>query len=636
MNYSINIKQNQKWVYFLLILVVFVLYSNSIKNDYSLDDHLVNKSNELTQVGIKGIPEIFKNYSFHEKQLSYTYRPLLITSFAIEYSLFGVNPHISHFISILLYALLVMLIYYFLLILFTNVNDWIKLITVILFIVYPLHTELVDNIKSRDELLVGIFGFLILIHFIKYLNDNKKYRLFLVFLFVVAGILTKLSIVIYIGIIPFLYLYHYQKSEKKNWFPLVLSILIVLVTFVSLHYFKQLYLPNESVKRNLFYFENPLILSSFSERIPSGLVIGLYNFKLLFWPFNLVYYYGYNHVPIIGWKSVFPYLSILFYIVFIFIIIKNFKNKFFLSLGGIILLTNIIAVSNIFILLPGIVAERFIFFGSLGFIMMLVFVVFNLFRRLNWLKIESSTTKFKLQAILLTLLIIIILSIKVYSRNKIWADEFTLISTDINLLSNSAKANDMLSYQLFGKIKTEKNELRRNFYINDAIKYSQQCLFTYPNYTTCWNNLGTLYYIKQDFSKAEACFKKAVSIDKTDANPLFNLGNIYQRQLKVEQSRLCYEKALENNPTIVDLIPVYKQFIIKNNKVDESIIFILKLTEKYPKSYDLHLLLVDFYSYKNDPINMLFYLNKAYQIKPTNEITAYIKQVTVLINKNLN
>ena len=89
-------KINNKSIAVFILVLIFVIYGNSLKNKYSLDDHIVNSNNKLTQIGIKGISEIFKNYSFSEKNFNYAYRPIVITSFAIEYQLFGTSPQVSH------------------------------------------------------------------------------------------------------------------------------------------------------------------------------------------------------------------------------------------------------------------------------------------------------------------------------------------------------------------------------------------------------------------------------------------------------------------------------------------------------------------------------------------------------------
>jgi hypothetical protein len=97
----------------LLLLFCFLLYGNSISNGYALDDELVTTTDRqihpLVDQGISGIPSIFtQSYSVNEEQ-NYEYRPLVLTTFAIEKSMFGTSEnwvHISHFIQVLLYFFL--------------------------------------------------------------------------------------------------------------------------------------------------------------------------------------------------------------------------------------------------------------------------------------------------------------------------------------------------------------------------------------------------------------------------------------------------------------------------------------------------------------------------------------------------
>ena len=623
-------KINNKSIFVFILIVIFVIYGNSLKNKYSLDDHLVNSKNLLTQNGIKGIPEIFKNYSYSEKNLKYAYRPIVIASFAIEYSLFGVNPQISHFISILLYALFCILLFRFFQMLFSDTSIWIIFFSIIIFIVHPIHTEVVDNIKSRDELLVAVFGMFMFIEYFKYLNDKKVYRLIILSLLFGLGYYSKESILLYVCSVPFI---HFIKGNKSGKWRSIIGISAGLILlFVSVSLLKHQLLSENQQERTFLFFENPLVNQSLAERFPTGIAIGIPYLKMLFCPQNLSYYYGYNQIPIVTWVSGIVYLSLIFHSFLFYYMIKIVRTHSFLSTAIFCYLINIVAVSNIPALLPGIVAERFIFYGSIGFSMAVSFFMFHFFEKINWF--NPSLKKLPNRKIIFIFLFIIILcSAKVIDRNKNWHDDFSLVSSDVKHVLKSAKVHDMYAFQLLGKIKAEKNYQKRNAYVLEGIKQCEMALFIYPNFATSWNNLGTLYFSQQNYQKAEICFQKVISIDSSDANPLFNLGNIYQMQLKSNLAHLYYQKALNQNPDLFDLIPVYKKFVVDNGEIDEAIRFSVGLTEKFPKSYDLNLLLIDLYNSKNDYKNMLVYLNKANIIKPSPELELYIKKITKFIPK---
>ena len=96
----------------MIAALAFVLYVNTLWNQYALDDAIVITQNQFTQQGFKGIgnimtSDVFLGFFKTEKNLvaGGRYRPLSVVTFAIEHQLFGENPGVSHFINLLLYAL---------------------------------------------------------------------------------------------------------------------------------------------------------------------------------------------------------------------------------------------------------------------------------------------------------------------------------------------------------------------------------------------------------------------------------------------------------------------------------------------------------------------------------------------------
>ncbi len=105
-------------VYFLLLIISFILYGNTLQHQYALDDAIVITENDFVKQGVSGIPDIlttdvFTGFFGVKKNLveGGRYRPLSLVSFAIEYELFGEEPFVSHLINILLYALSGMLLF---------------------------------------------------------------------------------------------------------------------------------------------------------------------------------------------------------------------------------------------------------------------------------------------------------------------------------------------------------------------------------------------------------------------------------------------------------------------------------------------------------------------------------------------
>ena len=222
-------KITNKKVYLLIAVMSLLLYGNSINNEYALDDDMV-VDNILVSHGIKAIPRIFKSRYAVGKQ-EYEYRPMVTSSFALEKQFFGRLPasqskkekeknnlltqaNISHFINLLLYILTCMLLYSLLQNIFKEYNVLLPLLITILFLIHPLHTEAVANIKSRDELFVLLGIIISLKLYLKYTVTNQlKYAGFAM-IFVLFAILSKKNAIAALGLVPVV-LYFVKADYKK-------------------------------------------------------------------------------------------------------------------------------------------------------------------------------------------------------------------------------------------------------------------------------------------------------------------------------------------------------------------------------------------------------------------------------------
>ncbi|HHW58814.1 MAG TPA: hypothetical protein GX402_01050, partial [Bacteroidales bacterium] len=160
----INDIDNKKLTIFLFI-IASILYLPTITFDYTLDDGLLIINNKFTQQGIKGIKDIFTHDAFEGalgEGAKYVaggrYRPFTQFIFAIQKELFGFKPWIGHLTNILSYALLMVILFLTIKALlafppFNNENaKLIAFISTLLYLFHPIHTEVVCNIKSLDEI----------------------------------------------------------------------------------------------------------------------------------------------------------------------------------------------------------------------------------------------------------------------------------------------------------------------------------------------------------------------------------------------------------------------------------------------------------------------------------------------------
>ena len=181
----------------IFIIISLALYFKCISFGYVLDDKIVITDNSYTKKGFEGIwdhlsSESFEGYFGEQKNLLQggRYRPLSLITFAIEYELWGLNPALSHLINILFYAFCGFMAFITLRRLFgektfsKKVLFALSFISALLFIVHPIHTEAVANIKGRDELMAFFFSMAALFYALKYFDSQKlKYAGFIIIAF---------------------------------------------------------------------------------------------------------------------------------------------------------------------------------------------------------------------------------------------------------------------------------------------------------------------------------------------------------------------------------------------------------------------------------------------------------------------
>ena len=187
----------------LLALFAFVLYANTINHGYVLDDNLAMANNPKVAKGISGIFEIFSQPYRENCFGGCLYRPLTLTTFALEWTVAPKKPLIGHWMNVLWYAATALLLFHTLRRLFANRSTWISIVATALFIAHPVHTEVVANIKSRDEILSAFFVILTLYWFVRwYQRPAVKYVVFTAVSYL-AALLSKEGAITMIAVFPF-------------------------------------------------------------------------------------------------------------------------------------------------------------------------------------------------------------------------------------------------------------------------------------------------------------------------------------------------------------------------------------------------------------------------------------------------
>ena len=491
-----NPKQKNK-ILLLIFALTFLLYGNTIKNKYSLDDNYVTvttpekPNNPRIVKGIKGIPEIFTTHYVESKEQSFEYRPIALATFAIEYQFFGSNPHISHFFNVLLYAINNIILFLVLSKLFKTYNVIFPLLITVLFIVHPIHTEVVASIKSRDELLSFLFGICSLLFALKYFEFKQIKYLFIYVLFLMSALLCKKTAILFIGLIPLTYYFFYSVKPKQ----LLLFFGAILLTLICFALFKKAMVNENTTVRIYAFFENPLFYEENKfTRIPFALYSIGYYIKLLVFPYPLCCYYGYSTIPFVEWTTPLVFISLFFHIGIVLYAVIHIKEKNVLSYGIIIYLIGVFPFSNTMSLATGIIAERYIYFASLGFCISFVCLLSTLLKN----NLQNSKTNSSFSFVMIA--IFVLCSGLTISRNTKWIDEITLFRNDCKNFKNSCNLQYIIGNKLYTQIfitppgaKKDSLIIEMTNHFKQAASLMEEGVKRYPQDYTTLNNIGTIY-----------------------------------------------------------------------------------------------------------------------------------------------
>ncbi len=624
---SLQDPKKQRRTYFLVIVAIaFLFYGNSIGNGYALDDNYVTATgpqnpNPRVQKGFAGIAEIFSSHYFESEKQNFEYRPLVLTTFAIEYQFFGSNPHVSHFINIMLYALTGIVLLLVLTQLFAGFHALFPLFITVFFMAHPVHSEVVNNLKCRDELLSFLFGMLSLRAFLLHAKEGAFKHIAYGVIFLVVALLSKRTAILFAGLIPAtLFLFTNEKKQKIVLFALLLAGLYFVFEFVEQHL-----LSAERENRQYAFIENPLFHDKdLSHRIPTAFYALGYYIRLLIFPHPLSCYYGFKTIPVADWTSLFAWASILFHLFIGIYAVLSVRKKPILAYAIFIYLLGISPFTNLTRPIVGVIGERFIYFSSLGFCIALGYLFFAAFVREG--NKMPDWKQWKPGIKIMGILVLGLFFLKSVSRNSDWKDELTLFRADLKTNPNSCNLNYIAGNALSKRIKTARNDAERSALIREATAYYQRAVELmeegkdlYPGDYVTLNNLGTIYVdVLKRPDLGQPLFKQVMSIKQDNLDARFNYAYCFEQRNLLDSAVVAYRLMVNGR---VDYPAAYNRLrdLHYRRKEFPAAVEVDSLAlEVYPRQTKFYINLGNSYMLAGDTLKGMRYFEKAALLEPQN------------------
>jgi cytochrome c-type biogenesis protein CcmH/NrfG len=476
-------------------------------------------------------------------------------------------------VQVFLYLLTVIGFFFLLRELFPNQNLILIALITLLFLAHPIHTEVVANVKSRDEILALLFSVLGLWALMK--ADKHPGLVWSIGAGVsfFLGCMSKETAITMMAIAP-LTLWVFTKKSLREvalqsapaW---VAGIVYLLIRTAILEPETANFVADPFINNSLLAAETT------SERMATNiLLLGKY-VNLLIFPHPLSFDYSFQQIPITGWGNIQVWFSLLVYLALIGVGVYGVMKR---KIGGylaLFYLATISIVSHIFVPIAATMAERFLFMPSVAFCIALGLGLWFLGEK------YGKSLSFN-PAIAVLGLIFIAYAVKTYSQLPVWQSNETLFAHGVEVAPNSfrthlnlaeitrAKAeatpdpniNKPLFEKAISHYETSLGMYKNNpttwynlgvcyFGINNvytAIKAYEETLKRDPSYFNAANNLGVIYFRNQDYDKALQYFQMVVNLRPDAADGHANIGAIYHNQGNFAMAINHYEKALSIDP----------------------------------------------------------------------------------------
>ncbi len=543
-----NFLENNKNVAWIFLLLVVVIYGQTLWGDYVFDDR-----------GIVNLYEALKN-PFALKQiflLPYAaieaglYRPVALLTYSLNFLFTGTSAFGFHLVNITLYWLLCFSIFQFLEKLLKNRTF--ALATSFLFLTLPIHSEVVANIIGRAEIMALLFSILLLKELL-----NEKINHYKVGLFLFLALGSKETAIAVLPIALLVICLH----EKYNLADFTLTAKNITS--------KYLYPTLASLTATVFYFclrlivlgrehfvgiettivENQLMFTDGFSRFYTALqVLAMYLGKSIV-PINLCSDYSYSQIATA--HSIWQMESLLGLAVLIFLafsILYFVRKRPEISLGSTIFLFSFLPVSNLFFPIGTIAGERLMFFPSLGLCMFFAYFALKLhsFLKLRW---PTNSNLAKIFYILF-ISILALYSLVSITRSRVWLSEKRLFTN-----ASICAPKSVLSTSNLGTV----------YYIDGNLKEAEEVLLQsvdiYPKYSKGLNNLGLVYWKMGEIEKAKEFYLKAMATDFPYPGAYENMALLYLSQGDLVNGRKWLMQFFSSNKQMVDQ---YIRNLTRNN-----------------------------------------------------------------------
>src|SRR3989304_3701737 len=563
-----------------LVLLIFLLigsvtYLNSLNNHFQYDDDVVLVKNvNIREIG--NIPRFFFDPSLaaNDPKLAGHYRPLVITSYAVNYALGGLSPVGYHLVNLAFHVGSAFLVFLIVRALFppplslpregggkkggggaASSANYAALAAGLIFLVHPFNSEAVNYTTARSSLMSGFFyllGFYCWVRFREQASRSYSSSRFYTasLLAFVAGMLSK-EVVITLPIVLWLYDLYFGERRRTllNWHtyvPYLPFVLIGVIPYLIIRLF--------SLGRVLDRFQRDM-LTQFLTEIP----VLVKHWQMFLFPRGLSLIHDVEIYHGLSWPVLLSGLLILLYM--------GMTIYFVLACGARWRVISFFMVWFFVVLLPTtVIPLNAIFQENRGY---LAVVSFTVLAGVGLSELYRRKTR-GLMIVVMVILLGVYGTLTVY-RNVVWGDSVGLWKDTVAKAPRSGLAYAGLAGayvargDFFLSLETARKGIviaPNNFYLrlnlgrayqilgetDRAIEEYEKALRIAPTANILWEDLADLYQGKGDIRLAAQYLKKASEVWADQPHIHYNLGVVLAGQGKLGEAEGESRRSIRLNP----------------------------------------------------------------------------------------
>jgi len=544
----------------VLIILGFVIYSNTLKSPFLFDDRAHIQENpriRITELTLKNIAAAaFKSVS--------PTRPVANISFALNYYFSRYDVTAYHLTNIIIHIFASVFLYLFVKNTFRTPalrghshSGWIAFAAAIIWLIHPLQTQSVNYIVQRMNSLGAMFYILSVLLYVKArLANRERRRSWHFYAGCAVATLLAFGSKEMTATLPFfilLYEWYFFQNLSARWLrrylPYVLAVFVLLI-FVGLWY-----LGTSPVQNILSYYNRRDF--TLTERLLTEPRVVIYYISLLIYPnptrLNLDHDFAISRSLLSPPTTLLCISLIIVLIGLAFYIAKKRRLLSFCILwffGNLFIESSFIGLEIIF--------EHRLYLPSM--------LVSTALAVSAWKWIKPGKV-----AISVLTVIALLFCVWTYQRNKVWADPVTLWKDCAAKSPQKPRANYNLA-----------NALRTQGKIDDAIGYYNRTLALDPNRADAHIGLARSYFDLEDIEKSLAHSNQALEIDPNCADAYYNIGVILSGQEKIDKAIEYYNQALRIKPWFPEPCNNIAVSFYKQGKIKEAINYWIKALRLKP------------------------------------------------------